>query len=153
MLSDHGAAMVAIFDLDEGRGEAVASSLRSGMFCKVDVSSEDSVQAGFHRVREACGRLDIMVNCAGIVGPNGLKTDEVDSKYFDKVYQGAAIIDAGYMLVSHTHPSVKKKRSGHTVNCSANYSPRSASLIWSNLQFGHKLEGFLSVLCWTIIND
>jgi len=88
MLSDNGAAMVVIFDLDEDKGRAVAESLHCGLFCKVDVSNEESVKAGFQKVQEVCGRLDIMVNSAGIVGPNGKKTEEVDAGAFDKVYEG-----------------------------------------------------------------
>ena len=89
MLSDNGAAMVAVFDFDEEKGQAVAKSLRNGLFCKVDVSSEDSVKAGFETVRATgCGRLDIMVNCAGIVGPNGQKTEDVETAKFDRVYEG-----------------------------------------------------------------
>ncbi len=88
MLSDNGAAVVVIFDLDEEKGQSVAKSLRKGLYCKVDVSSEDSVKAGFQKVRETCGRVDIMVNSAGIVGPNGIKTEDVETSSFDKVYEG-----------------------------------------------------------------
>ena len=92
MLSKNGAA-VAIFDLDEERGQSVAKSLRKGLYCKVDVSNEDSVKAGFQSVREAWGRLDIVVNCAGIVGPNAIKTEDVATPAFDKVYEGRSILE------------------------------------------------------------
>ena len=75
MLSDNGAATVVIFDINVEKGQAVAESLRNGLFCKVDVSSEESVKAGFEIVRATCGRLDIMVNCVGILGPNKQKTE------------------------------------------------------------------------------
>jgi 3-oxoacyl-[acyl-carrier protein] reductase len=88
MLSENGAAKVVIFDFDEEKGQAVAKSLCNGLFCKVDVSSEDSVKSGFEMVRATCGRLDIMVNCAGIVGPNAVKTADVETAKFDRVYEG-----------------------------------------------------------------
>ena len=88
MLDDNGAAKVVIFDMDETKGQAVASSLKNGLFFKVDVSSEESVKAGFQSVGSTCGRLDVMVNSAGIVGPHGIKAEEVDTKAFDKVYEG-----------------------------------------------------------------
>ena len=47
-------AKVAIFDLNEEKGEEVAKSL-GGVFCKVDVTDEDSVLAGFDRARAAHG--------------------------------------------------------------------------------------------------
>lgn len=87
MLSENG-ALVVIFDMDEVKGQAVASTLNKGMFFNVDVADEESVKGSFEKVREACGRLDIMVNCAGIVGPNAVKTEDVDTGAFDKVYKG-----------------------------------------------------------------
>ena len=93
MLCDNGAAKVVIFDFDEDKGQKVASSLKEsrGLFCKVDVSNEESVKAGFQKVRDECGRLDIMVNSAGIVGPNGLKVEDVETAKFDKVYEGSYV--------------------------------------------------------------
>ncbi len=58
-------AKVALFDLNEERGEAVASEI-GGIFCKVDVSSEESIAAGFAKAREAHGQERVLVNCAGI---------------------------------------------------------------------------------------
>jgi NAD(P)-dependent dehydrogenase (short-subunit alcohol dehydrogenase family) len=37
---------VAIFDVNEEGGKAVADSI-GGLFCKVDITSEDSVVAGY----------------------------------------------------------------------------------------------------------
>ena len=58
-------AKVALFDLNEERGEAVAAEI-GGVFCKVDVSSEESIAAGFAKAREAHGQERVLVNCAGI---------------------------------------------------------------------------------------
>jgi NAD(P)-dependent dehydrogenase (short-subunit alcohol dehydrogenase family) len=56
---------VALFDLDRGRGEAVAADI-GGLFCEVDVTSDASVAAGFAAARAAHGQERILVNCAGI---------------------------------------------------------------------------------------
>ena len=58
-------AKVAIFDLNEERGEAVAKEI-GGTFCKVDVSDEASVDAGFAKARAAHGQERALVCCAGI---------------------------------------------------------------------------------------
>ena len=58
-------ARVAIFDLNEERGEAVAGDI-GGTFCRVDVSDEASVDAGFAKAREAHGQERVLVCCAGI---------------------------------------------------------------------------------------
>src|SRR5919106_4519276 len=62
---------VAIFDRDADRGEKVASEL-GGTFCQVDVTSDEAVEAGFARAREAHGHERICVNCAGVA--NAVKT-------------------------------------------------------------------------------
>ncbi|KQM56307.1 3-hydroxy-2-methylbutyryl-CoA dehydrogenase [Sphingomonas sp. Leaf208] len=55
---------VAIFDLQADKGEALADEI-GGLFCKVDVTSDDSVDAGFAAARTAHGQERILVNCAG----------------------------------------------------------------------------------------
>jgi NAD(P)-dependent dehydrogenase (short-subunit alcohol dehydrogenase family) len=55
---------VAIFDLQADKGEALAGEI-GGVFCKVDVTSDDSVDAGFEAARAAHGQERILVNCAG----------------------------------------------------------------------------------------
>ncbi|NKJ02607.1 SDR family NAD(P)-dependent oxidoreductase [Novosphingobium sp. SG707] len=55
---------VALFDFNEETGEKVAADI-GGLFCKVDVIDEASVDAGFAKAREAHGQERILVNCAG----------------------------------------------------------------------------------------
>ena len=64
-------ARVAIFDMNEEKGEALAAEL-GGVFCKVDVTSDEEVDAGFAKARAAHGQERILVNCAGI--GNAIKT-------------------------------------------------------------------------------
>ena len=62
---------VAIFDRDADKGEKVAAEI-GGIFCHVDVTSDESVDAGFAKAREASGQERICVNCAGVA--NAMKT-------------------------------------------------------------------------------
>jgi NAD(P)-dependent dehydrogenase (short-subunit alcohol dehydrogenase family) len=62
---------VALFDLNETRGEEVAAEI-GGVFCKVDVTSDAAVDAGFAKARAAHGQERILVNCAGTA--NAIKT-------------------------------------------------------------------------------
>jgi len=55
---------VAIFDMNEARGEEVAKDI-GGVFCKVNVTSDADVDAGFEKARAAHGQERILVNCAG----------------------------------------------------------------------------------------
>ena len=55
---------VAIFDMNEAKGEAVAADI-GGVFCNVNVTSDESVEAGFAKARAAIGQERILINCAG----------------------------------------------------------------------------------------
>jgi NAD(P)-dependent dehydrogenase (short-subunit alcohol dehydrogenase family) len=68
-------ARVAIFDFNEELGTVVAAEV-GGVFCKVDVTSEGSVDAGFVKARAAHGQETILVNCAGT--GNAVKTASRD---------------------------------------------------------------------------
>jgi NAD(P)-dependent dehydrogenase (short-subunit alcohol dehydrogenase family) len=64
-------AKVAIFDLQRERGEALAAAI-GGVFCEVNVTSDDSVDAGFAKARAAHGQESVLVCCAGT--GNAVKT-------------------------------------------------------------------------------
>jgi NAD(P)-dependent dehydrogenase (short-subunit alcohol dehydrogenase family) len=64
-------AKVAVFDRDTVRGEQVAGEI-GGIFCEVDVTSDEKVTAAFAKAREAHGQERILVNCAGVA--NAAKT-------------------------------------------------------------------------------
>lgn len=66
---------VALFDLNEATGEALAKEL-NGVFCKVDVTDEQQVAAGFAKARAALGQERVLVNCAGT--GNAIKTASRD---------------------------------------------------------------------------
>lgn len=70
LLASHG-VKCALFDLNEEKGEAVASEI-GGVFCNVNVTSDESVDAGFEKSRAAIGQERILINCAGT--GNAIKT-------------------------------------------------------------------------------
>ena len=55
---------VAIFDMNVDKGEAVAADI-GGVFCNVNVTSDESVEAGFTKARAVNGQERILINCAG----------------------------------------------------------------------------------------
>ncbi len=55
---------VAIFDMNAAKGEVVAAEI-GGVFCAVNVTSDESVDAGFAAARAAHGQERILINCAG----------------------------------------------------------------------------------------
>ena len=64
-------AKVALFDRDADKGEKIAREL-GGIFCEVDVTSDEMVAAAFAKAREAHGQERVLVNCAGVA--NAAKT-------------------------------------------------------------------------------
>ena len=62
---------VAIFDLQAEKGERVAGEI-GGVFCEVNVTSDESVDAGFAKARAAHGQERVLINCAGT--GNAIKT-------------------------------------------------------------------------------
>lgn len=75
-LASHG-VKIGIFDMNTEKGEAIASEL-GGVFANVNVTSEEQVDAGFAKVREAIGQERILINCAGT--GNAIKTASRDKK-------------------------------------------------------------------------
>ncbi len=68
---------VGIFDMNEEKGEAMASEL-GGVFANVNVTSDEQVDAGFAKVRAALGQERILINCAGT--GNAVKTASRDKE-------------------------------------------------------------------------
>ena len=64
----HG-AKVALFDVNEEKGQVAAASLgEAARFYRTDVTSEEGVSANVAAAREAMGGLNVVMNCAGILG-------------------------------------------------------------------------------------
>jgi NAD(P)-dependent dehydrogenase (short-subunit alcohol dehydrogenase family) len=56
----------------EGKGRGRCQAEIGGVFCEVNVTSDESVDAGFAKARAAIGQERILVNCAGT--GNAIKT-------------------------------------------------------------------------------
>jgi 2-dehydro-3-deoxy-L-rhamnonate dehydrogenase (NAD+) len=52
----------------------------------IDISNEESVIEAFAKAEKTFLKIDIMINCAGIVGPTNTKITEYNVADFDKIY-------------------------------------------------------------------
>jgi NAD(P)-dependent dehydrogenase (short-subunit alcohol dehydrogenase family) len=103
-LAAHG-VKVAIFDLNEESGEAVAAAI-GGLFCKVDIMSEESVLAGFGKARATHGQERVVVHCAMVAaGGKTVGWDKEAGRFkraptegFERGMQGIAV--ASYRVAS-----------------------------------------------------
>ena len=83
-------ANIGILDVDEGKGGRLAAELGAqAIYCRTDVTSEQSVQAAVDRTVEEFGGIHVVINCAGVgtaakvLGKNGPMALE----HFNRVVQ------------------------------------------------------------------
>jgi 3-oxoacyl-[acyl-carrier protein] reductase len=107
-------AKVLIWDFNETLGAAAEAEIKGtgadASFCKVDVSQEDSVKAGFEHAIATYSRCDVVVNCAGIVGPTKIKTAEIDTADFDRVYN--VNLRGSFLVTKYAIPHMLKNDYG-----------------------------------------
>jgi len=74
--------LVLVADVDQPRGQALVGELSNprAQFLMLDVSQSDQVQAAFDRIEQEFGRLDGLVNAAGIA-PSALCTETTDADW------------------------------------------------------------------------
>lgn len=105
---------VCVFDLDAATARQRAEELagnHAGYGC--DVSDESQVRDAFAAVHQRYGRLDVLVNNAGIIGSQEPSVDQ-DMVYFDRITR---VILNGTFLCSRAafHPMAARKK-GAIVN-------------------------------------
>ncbi|NIJ36723.1 NAD(P)-dependent dehydrogenase (short-subunit alcohol dehydrogenase family) [Sphingopyxis panaciterrae] len=96
---------VAIFDINEALGEEVAASI-GGIFCRVDITDEQSVIDGYGKARAAHGQERVCVHCA-MTSRRGktLAFDKATGSFRrtpteDYAYGVAGILTASYRIAS-----------------------------------------------------
>lgn len=78
---------VAVLDIDETKVRSAREQLGAfGRGFTVDVTNPDSVESAAAAFAGEFGRIDILVNCAGITGKTNLKSHEVTLADFDRVF-------------------------------------------------------------------
>lgn len=96
---------VAIFDINEALGEEVAATI-GGLFCKVDITDEQSVLDGYAKARAAHGQERICVHCAMTSRRGKTLAYDKETRTFrrtpteDYAYGVAGILTASYRIGS-----------------------------------------------------
>ncbi|MEC3878509.1 SDR family NAD(P)-dependent oxidoreductase [Parapedobacter sp. 10938] len=88
-LADEGATVV-IVDADEHKLNATLEEFGNEELAisgfSVDISDEESVKQAFTKVAQRYGKLDVLINSAGIVGPTSTPITEYNTAQFDRIY-------------------------------------------------------------------
>lgn len=66
--------------------DAFAAQGYAAAYAVADIAAEQDVKNAVQRAVETFGKLDIMVNCAGIVGPTSTPITEYAVEAYDKIY-------------------------------------------------------------------
>lgn len=115
-------ASVAVTDLDDAHGEAVATAIRANggqaAYWHLDVSDEAQVERVFAEVRQRFGPVTALVNNAGISGPNK-PTHELSVEEFERVL--AVNVRGVFLGTKHVIAQMREAGRGSIVNLSSIY--------------------------------
>jgi NAD(P)-dependent dehydrogenase (short-subunit alcohol dehydrogenase family) len=109
-------AKVAIYDVDETKAHEVSALVSSreaeGMAIQGSVSDEEQAKAMVEKVIGAYGRIDILVNSAGILGTKGL-FEEISTEDWEKVIK--VNLTGVFICCRAVLPYMKEKRYGKVI--------------------------------------
>ena len=108
-------ARVAIWDMDISTPEAKVATLSDATrrFVQVDISDEASVAAALTQTEAAFGKVDVLVNSAGIAGPTG-PLAKYDTAMWKKII--AINLDGTFLCCKAVTPGMMARNYGRIVN-------------------------------------
>jgi NAD(P)-dependent dehydrogenase (short-subunit alcohol dehydrogenase family) len=100
----------------EALGAEISAIGRRAIAVPTDVTNEAAVERLVTRTRDTFGRIDILVNAAGITGPIETPVWEIKADDFDQVI--AVNVRGTFLPTKHVLPTMIKQRYGKIVNIS-----------------------------------
>ncbi len=126
LLAKHG-AKVAVTDIKGEEGKRLVSKIKEAggvaEFWHMDTSNEEEVKSVISAIKDKFGKIDVLVNNAGIAGVNK-PTHEITSEEWDKVT--AINVKGVFFCTKHTIPFLLENGSGSIINLSSIYGIISA---------------------------
>jgi NAD(P)-dependent dehydrogenase (short-subunit alcohol dehydrogenase family) len=121
LLAKEGATAV-VTDISEVNGNKVVEEIRrsggKADFWHLDVTDENEVRNVFAAVHTGLGRLDVLVNNAGIAGVNK-PTHEITEEEWDKVL--GINVKGVFFCTKHAIPHMQRGGGGSIINLSSIY--------------------------------
>lgn len=122
LLSAREGAKIAITDVLDSEGAQLANEITASggaaQYWHLDVSSEKEVRDVFAKIHERFGKIDVLVNNAGIAGTNK-PTHEVSEQDWDKLM--AVNVKGVFFCTKHAVPYMKAAGHGSIINLSSIY--------------------------------
>jgi NAD(P)-dependent dehydrogenase (short-subunit alcohol dehydrogenase family) len=151
---------VTILDVQDGPGQAAAAELgASASFVRCDVTSEAEVNAAMATAAERMGGLNLLVNCAGVIGASRVlgRNGPMAGEFFAKVVQinllGTFLCDKAAAAIMQNNPPSPDGERGLLVHTSsvaafegqigqAAYSATKAAVMGMTLPIARELAAF-----------
>ena len=118
-------AKVAIADVNDNAGHAVSEEIGdAALYAHLDTRSEAEWQAVVEQVVETYGRLDILVNAAGVSGrrPDGASAPNIEEQDLEDWNRVMDVNSTGIFLgMKTTIPEMQKSGGGSIINISSIY--------------------------------
>ena len=111
-LGEAGAA-VAIADLDRSAAEQTAATLNDAFAVPMDVTNAESVRAAIAQVLGRTGRIDILINNAGIGGKAAPITEQSEEEWLRVI---AVNMTGPFHCMRAVLPAMRERRYGRIVN-------------------------------------
>ena len=111
-------AKVVVAEIDKTLGEASAREAGTdARFVRTDVTDEESVKQMVQRAKEAFGRIDVLLNCAGGSLPEDRPVTDVDPSVWDKTMN--LDLKGPFLCCRHVIPVMVEQGHGSVVNFSS----------------------------------
>lgn len=111
-------AKVVVAEIDETLGEASAREAGTGArFVRTDVTDEESVERMVRQTRDAFGRIDVLLNCAGGSLREDRPVTDVDLSVWDHTVN--LDLKGPFLCCRHVIPVMVEQGKGSVVNFSS----------------------------------
>lgn len=121
LCAQHG-AKVAVTDINEEEGKSVVKQIQDnggqGHFWHLNTADEKEVQKVIASINKEFGKIDVLVNNAGIAGVNK-PTHEITEQEWDALM--AVNVKGVFFCTKHVIPYLKENKSGSIINLSSIY--------------------------------
>lgn len=126
LLAKHG-AKVAVTDINDVKGKEVVAQITANggtaQYWHLNVADESEVEKTFAAIQQVFGKIDVLVNNAGIAGVNK-PTHEITETEWDALM--GVNVKGVFFCTKHAIPYMKKNGSGSIINLSSIYGIISA---------------------------
>lgn len=113
-LAEEGAKVV-LTDINRDQGEAVAAEIEGSLFLQHDVRDEQQWQSVVSKTLEHFGRLDVLVNNAGVVAFTPIEETPLEQYRF----LNAVMNEGTFLGCKHAIPAMRDSGGGSIINVSS----------------------------------